>query len=329
MYVVPTLYVVKAGTGSGTLTSTPAGINCGGGCTQANAAFAPGVVVSVTAVPAAGSRFVQWVGDCSGTGACSVAMNSLKVVGAVFEPATTFNLSVLRSGSGSVTSAPAGINCGVTCTVPFNQGASVTLTATPTAGWTFTNWAGACNGTLPTCTVTINSNTGAIAYFKLVSLGSAVDNTSLSWSSQTPAWFSQSTTWNSGGSAAQSAAIVDMQSTAIRTVVAGPGALSFKWKVASEAGFDYLSFAFDGWEQVAMSGDSGWVTDIWYIPAGNHILTWAYSKDASTAALSDAGWLDAVTFVPGAAVIGGVPATMPTASPLRPVRRDFGPIRSK
>ena len=59
-----TLIVTKTGTGSGTVTSSPAGINCGFDCTGL---YAQGTTVTLTATPAAGSTFVVWSGnsDCS------------------------------------------------------------------------------------------------------------------------------------------------------------------------------------------------------------------------------------------------------------------------
>ncbi|MGH7617177.1 MAG: hypothetical protein ACREPM_08125, partial [Gemmatimonadaceae bacterium] len=62
------------------------------------------------------------------------------------------------SGSGTVTSSPAGINCGVTggsCSAVFDLG-PITLTAAPAAGSAFTSWSGLCTGTAATCTFTPN-----------------------------------------------------------------------------------------------------------------------------------------------------------------------------
>jgi hypothetical protein len=63
------------------------------------------------------------------------------------------------SGSGTVTSDPAGINCGSLCNTQFPVGTSVTLSATPAAGSVFASWAGACTGAALTCTFTPASNT--------------------------------------------------------------------------------------------------------------------------------------------------------------------------
>jgi hypothetical protein len=80
-----------------------------------------------------------------------------------------FNLSVVRAGggSGAVTSSPAGINCGTTCSASFNQGTPVTLTASPAAGSTFAGWSGGgCSGT-GTCTVTLTAATSVTATFQM------------------------------------------------------------------------------------------------------------------------------------------------------------------
>ncbi|MEP7156889.1 MAG: hypothetical protein ABI905_14010 [Betaproteobacteria bacterium] len=75
------------------------------------------------------------------------------------------DVAVAVNGQGSVTSAPAGINCPSTCTTSFQYGTSVTLTANPAAGMQFAGWSGAgCSGT-GTCTVIANAAQAITANF--------------------------------------------------------------------------------------------------------------------------------------------------------------------
>src|SRR4051794_28468600 len=61
---------------------------------------------------------------------------------------------LLGPGSGTVTSAPAGIDCGADCSESYVEGTSVTLTAQPDSSSSFSGWSGdGCSGTDPTCTV--------------------------------------------------------------------------------------------------------------------------------------------------------------------------------
>ena len=58
------------------------------------------------------------------------------------------SVSSAGAGTGTVTSNPAGIDCGATCAADFTDGTSVTLTAAAAAGSGFTGWSGACIGRL-------------------------------------------------------------------------------------------------------------------------------------------------------------------------------------
>lgn len=261
-----TLSLSKNGTGAGSVSSTPAGINCGPTC---NANFVSGANVNLSATPAAGSAFGGWGGACSGTGACSVTMNAAQSVTATFNATPpppqvgslslevsglpsgssatlgiagpggfnttrtittgtgqnlsdvtvgaytvtapnvtvgsttyapnaasqtanvsfggnttvsvvyaasatpTFALSVTKAGTGTgaVSSNPAGINCGSACSANFNQNAGVTLTAAPAPGSSFVSWGGACSGTNTSCTLTINAAKTVTATFNTVPTG--------------------------------------------------------------------------------------------------------------------------------------------------------------
>ena len=80
------LTVGKAGAGSGTVVSSPAGIACGAACT---AGFSAGTLVTLTATPAAGSGFAGWAGGgCAGTGPCALTLAAATSVTASFETGT-------------------------------------------------------------------------------------------------------------------------------------------------------------------------------------------------------------------------------------------------
>ena len=82
----------------------------------------------------------------------------------------TYSLSVSKSGAGqgSIASSPAGISCGSTCSYSFSSGTSVTLSATPSTGSTFTGWSGACSGASTSCTVTMDAAKTVSADFNSV-----------------------------------------------------------------------------------------------------------------------------------------------------------------
>ena len=155
-----TLSVSLTGTGSGTVTSDTGGISCLPDCSFG---YTSGTDVTLTAAADTGSEFTGWTGaGCSGTGTCTVSMDQAHSVGAEFTNTsptpTTRTLTVVKSGggSGTVTSDPAGIDCGSDCSAGFPHGTSVTLTATPASGSTFAGWEGeGCSGTGP-CTVAMD-----------------------------------------------------------------------------------------------------------------------------------------------------------------------------
>ncbi len=167
------LSVVLAGTGMGTVTSSPSGIDCGSDCSEP---FDAGTVVTLTAAPDAGSTFMGWSGGgCTGTGSCVATVTAVTAVAATFT-LTTQTLDVSRggTGAGTVTSSPAGIDCGVDCTEGYPYGTIVTLTAAPTVGSMFLGWSGGgCSGT-GTCTTTIIAATAVTATFSLTTFTLAV-----------------------------------------------------------------------------------------------------------------------------------------------------------
>jgi len=95
------LNVSKAGTGTGSVTSSPEGIDCGSTC-RAN--FSNGTVAVLNPVATDTNLFTGWSGACSGTGACSITMNATKDVTANFflgTANTPINQSNLAGATGS------------------------------------------------------------------------------------------------------------------------------------------------------------------------------------------------------------------------------------
>jgi hypothetical protein len=156
------LTVTTGGTGMGQVTSSPAGIDCGMNCTGI---FASGTVVTLTATAAMGSVFTAWSGACTGAGTCVVTLDAAKSVKATFEASYDLTITKAGPGMGTVTSVPAGINCGMMCSAKYSSGTVVTLTAAPGMGWVFGGWGGACTGLATTCMVTVDGAKKVTATF--------------------------------------------------------------------------------------------------------------------------------------------------------------------
>ena len=127
------LTVSKAGTGDGTVSSTPAGIDCGAAC---QADFVAGTVVTLTTATETGFIFAGWQGEgCNGTGVCQVTMDAAKHVTA------TFNVAPGYPGYGSTPAPGSSINIGVTdvgntisTTLAIFETGDMPLIVTPTLG---------------------------------------------------------------------------------------------------------------------------------------------------------------------------------------------------
>ena len=177
-----TLTVLKSGTGGGTVTSNPSGINCGSDCSET---YNQGISVILTATPDAGSTFGGWSGDAD----CSdgvVTMNANMTCTATFNPelaGKTLTVSKTGTGTGIVTSSPAGINCGSDCSETYSKVQKVKLTAKADVNSTFTGWSGGgCSGT-KTCTVTVDTAVTVTADFALKTPDISVAQTSLDFGS--------------------------------------------------------------------------------------------------------------------------------------------------
>lgn len=166
------LTVTAPAANQGTITSSPAGINCPTTC---SASFTQGTQVTLTATPGTNYYFGGWSGACTGNSTCTVTLNAATTVSAAFNAGQTLSVTIASApgstvtASGTVTSSPSGINCSTgTCTATFPPGTQVTLTPTAASGSTFSSWSGACTGT-GACTPTLSATTTSVtATFALV-----------------------------------------------------------------------------------------------------------------------------------------------------------------
>jgi hypothetical protein len=129
------LTVNKSGTGTGTVTSSPSGINCG--TTACAFGFSSGTVVTLTATPNTGSTFAGWSGACTNaSGTCTLTMSQAQNVTASFTAASAASplfqvaAGAITSGLDIVVPAPAGNPAlNVTQIGAFDVGASSFSTA--------------------------------------------------------------------------------------------------------------------------------------------------------------------------------------------------------
>ena len=156
------LTIKKIGAGSGTVTSSPAGINCGSECI---AKFEEGEEVTLTPSPESGSEFRGWSGACSGIGSCKVTMSEAKEVTAFFSHAKqVLTVAQEGTGAGTISSKPKAVKCATACTkavASLYKGTTVLLTAKAASGSKLSSWSGCESETKSelegTCTVKMSA----------------------------------------------------------------------------------------------------------------------------------------------------------------------------
>jgi len=167
MTLVPITLSVSV-SGNGTVTSTPAGINCPG--SECVNQFKMGSDVTLHIQPDLNYHVKEVVIDGISQGAIS-SYTFTNLTGAhnvivVFE-IDTHMLTVDKTGTGggTVTSGPGAINCGSVCYDTFAHGTTVTLTPQPDNASDFKGWSG--DGDCLDGVVTVNSDTSCTALFDL------------------------------------------------------------------------------------------------------------------------------------------------------------------
>jgi len=173
---------VNGTSSAGAITSNVSGINCPNECLLA---YSEGTSITLTANDIADMDFQGWGDDCLGSGsnnACSLSMDSDKIVTATYTPSLTYQLNISINGvsgiSNVITSNPATINCPDTCSVYLKQNSSISLTANTLSGFVFTGWGGVCSDANAICEVVMTGDITLTANYS-----SVVNNYTLSVSS--------------------------------------------------------------------------------------------------------------------------------------------------
>ncbi len=164
--------------GSGDVTSNDGYINCGEEYTEScDKSYRVGNNVRLTAAPRTldGTEYVfaEWSEACAGQeSTCDVPMTRSRTVVATFVPGWTLTVNPVPTGGG-VTDVNGLVNCSSTttkCLQGYADGDEAAVTATPTSGYRFVAWKGACaSETSTTCTLEMTENRVISADFETTS----------------------------------------------------------------------------------------------------------------------------------------------------------------
>jgi internalin A len=227
---------------------------------------------------------------------------------------TSNSTASVSIGVGDIVASPAQLAVAASSSDPSFIPAANFFVLDPNSGGT--GWiltlvapAGKSSDTI-TLTATNDAGLGTNATILVTVSGQVFANTNLVWSTWGDAlWFNQTNVTHSAA-AAQSGSVGNAQASWLEATVAGPGRLTFWWRVSSETNYDWLEFLVNGSLRNRISGEVGWQQHILYMSAGTQKLDWAYMKDPADTRGLDSGWLGDVTFEPGTWIeLAGAPAT--------------------
>ena len=154
----------------------------------------------------------------------------------------TYALVVMKAGTGTVSSSPAGISCGSSCSATYNHGTIVTLTAASGADSFFAGWSGGgCSG-IGTCDTTMDAAKTVTATFSQF-ITVTVPNGGERWTRGT----TYTIRWNYAGNPGSNVKIellkggVPTRTIANKTSRGSGGSGSYNWKVPNNQaiGSDY------------------------------------------------------------------------------------------
>ena len=157
-----TLTIAKSG-GSGLVTSSPSGLDCGATC---SAKFKRHTPVELYATPAPGYRFISWSGCAVEFGStCIQTAEGDATVTANFAVGQVLSVTTAGDGTGWVYDDRSAIWCPDTCAAGYDPGTVVTIRPLNDPHSTFTGWTGACTG-MELCQVTMDAAKSVTATFE-------------------------------------------------------------------------------------------------------------------------------------------------------------------
>jgi alpha-tubulin suppressor-like RCC1 family protein len=160
------LRIFMAGSGSGSVLSDDAEVDCPGTC---EAQYPLGTEVHLRAAPDTTSISRGWsIASCVAVDECTVEMDRDVEVTLTFELiAYGLHVELAGDGDGSVISNLEGIDCGSDCDQDWPVGSRIRLTGIPAGASSFGGWSGDCGGTDLGCDLVIDGPKNVTAAFDL------------------------------------------------------------------------------------------------------------------------------------------------------------------
>ena len=176
----------------------------------------------------------------------------------------------------------------------YADGSTVLFSATPDPNYEFVDWEGGLSSSANPLAVLVNADIAFTARFRAHAFTDGFESgglTALPWSQG--GWQVQTNVVSSGKYAARSGAIANSQTNNLSLTYSTPeGVGSFDYKVSSETNWDRLEFYLNGVLLQSWSGEVGWATYQFAVPAGTNLFEWRYVKDPSGSVGLDAAFID-------------------------------------
>lgn len=143
--------------------------------------------------------------------------------------------------------------------------------------------------------------------YATTNLNNATENTTVTYttSGTRPFWGSRGNWASVGSDCATSGTITHNQTSSFRTTVTCKRQVRFRWRVSSEANFDFLEVYVNGVRRQRISGNVGWTTVTLNLGFGNNTVEWRYDKDGSVTSGLDRGFVDQVEFIDATTIVPG------------------------